>query len=88
LHSDSASYQNAINKIKEVKEINEEILNYIYSSAGIKWTEEEWNSFISLENKLEYLENKKFNLNYNQYELYLDSQDMYGNPYNFESFYK
>ena len=83
LNSDFEAYESAINNITND--------GYILNTSGIKWTDEDWSAFLKLNTTTErenFLREKQKDLNYTEYTIYLSSQDMYGNPYNFESFYK
>lgn len=87
LYSLQNAYQISIDKIKSAENI-EDVLDFVHYTTEIPWTDELWNNFMLSEDKIKFLEDKKAKTNYSEYTIYLNTDDMYGNPYEFESFYK
>lgn len=92
LRSEQNNYDKAIEKIQE-DGITDESMKFVSNTTNIAVN---WNDYYDSDTKLydqtaiiEYLKSEQKKLNFKQYELFLSSkQDMYGNPYNFESFYQ
>ena len=92
LRSEQNNYDKAIEKIQE-DGVTDESMKFVSNTTNIVVN---WNDYYDSDTKLydqtaiiEYLQSEQKKLNFKQYELFLSSkQDMYGNPYNFESFYQ
>lgn len=88
--SELANYNKAIDFINTngqlVKE-NTEAISYIEKTLGIELTEEFWNAENSAL-QVEYLCSKRDLIYRISYQLFLSSNDMYGDPFNFQSFYQ
>lgn len=85
------AYNIAIEKVNSKSILDEEDFSYIKNSTGINWSDEDWENFQNLstsDEKVKYLENERNNHVYSRYELFLSSEDMYGNPYNFDTFFQ
>ena len=87
LYSLQNAYQISIDKIKSAENV-EDVLDFVHYTTEIPWTDELWNNFMLSEDKIKFLEDEKAKTNYSEYTIYLNTDDMYGNPYEFESFYK
>lgn len=92
LRSEQNNYDKAIEKIQK-DGVTDESMKFVSNTTNIAV---DWNDYYDSDTKLydqtaiiEYLQSEQKKLNFKQYELFLSSkQDMYGNPYNFESFYQ
>lgn len=92
LRSEQNNYDKAIEKIQE-DGVNNDSMKFVSNTTNIVVN---WNDYYDSNTELydqsaiiEYLQSEQKKLNFKQYELFLSSkQDMYGNPYNFESFYQ
>ena len=92
LRSEQNNYDKAIEKIQEDGVTNDS-MKFVSNTTNIVVN---WNDYYDSNTELydqsaiiEYLQSEQKKLNFKQYELFLSSkQDMYGNPYNFESFYQ
>lgn len=92
LRSEQNNYDKAIEKIRE-DGVNNDSMKFVSNTTNIVVN---WSDYYDSDTKLydqsaiiEYLQSEQKKLNFKQYELFLSSkQDMYGNPYNFESFYQ
>ena len=92
LRSEQNNYDKAIEKIQE-DGINDDSMKFVSNTTNIAVN---WSDYYDSDTELydqsaiiEYLQSEQKKLNFKQYELFLSSkQDMYGNPYNFESFYQ
>ena len=92
LRSEQNNYDKAIEKIQE-DGVTDDSMKFVSNTTNIVVN---WNDYYDSNTELydqsaiiEYLQSEQKKLNFKQYELFLSSkQDMYGNPYNFESFYQ
>lgn len=92
LRSEQNNYDKAIEKIQE-DGVTDGSMKFVSNTTNIAV---DWNDYYDSDTKqydqtaiIEYLQSEQKKLNFKQYELFLSSkQDMYGNPYNFESFYQ
>lgn len=86
LITDDNKYKISINKANEFEELTDEVKTFITNTAQITI---DWNEITTKEKLIEFLENELNKLSYQKMELYLSSvDDMYGNPYNFDSYYQ
>lgn len=86
LKTEENNYDMAITEAKKYNTITEELKQYITYSANINL---DWDSIPVYGELIKRLEEGRKNLSYKKYELTLSStNDMYGNPYNFDSYYQ
>ena len=92
LRSEQNNYDKAIEKIQK-DGVTDDSMKFVSNTTNIAVN---WSDYYDSDTELydqsaiiEYLQSEQKKLNFKQYELFLSSkQDMYGNPYNFESFYQ